>query len=82
MNMANTTPTFTLSTWQKKQAAMLYRFASLDYLKGLQVMVNKLINGTVDPTLDLAKAQQRDQFLVDARWGTRDTSENQSVPTL
>lgn len=75
--MSNTTaPTFTLTTWQKKQAAMLYRFASLDYLKGLQTMVNNLINGVVDPTLDLAKVQQRDKLLVDARWGTRNTSEN------
>jgi hypothetical protein len=75
--MSNTTaPKFTLTTWQKKQAAMLYRFASLDYLKGLQAMVNNLINGVVDPTLDLAKAQQRDKLLVDARWGTRNTSEN------
>ena len=69
-------PTFTLTPWQKKQAALLYHFASMDYLKGLQTMVNNLINGTVDPTLDKAKSQGRDAFLADAGWGASDTSEN------
>jgi hypothetical protein len=71
-----TTSSFTLTTWQKTQAAMLYHFASLDYLKGLHRMVSQLMNGVVDPLLDLAKAQNRDSVLVDARWGTRDTSAN------
>jgi hypothetical protein len=45
---------FTLSLWHRKQAAMLYHFASLDHLKGLHRMVNQLIDGVVDPLLDLA----------------------------
>ncbi len=44
-------------------------------MKGLQQRVNDLI-AFVDPTLDLAKAQNRDSVLVDPRWGTRDTSAN------
>ena len=68
--------TFTLTPWQKKQAALLYHFASMDYLKGLQTMVNNLVNGTVDPTLEKAKSQGRDAYLADAGWGARDTSEN------
>ena len=60
---------------QKKQAALLYHFASLDYLKGLQQRVNDLM-AFIDPTLDLAKAQNRDSVLIDPRWGSRDTSAN------
>jgi hypothetical protein len=66
---------FQLTSWQKKQATLLYYFASLDYLKGLQRRTNDLI-AFIDPTLDLAKAQQRDSFLVDTKWGTRNTSQN------
>ncbi|MES2743165.1 MAG: hypothetical protein V4754_19750 [Pseudomonadota bacterium] len=45
---------FELTQWQKKQAAMLYHFASMEYLKGLQQRVNDLI-AFVEPTLDLAR---------------------------
>ncbi|WP_460844285.1 hypothetical protein [Noviherbaspirillum agri] len=69
--------TLVLTPWQKKQAALLYHFSSLDYLKGLQTLVNNLIT-FIDPTLDLAKVQNRDSVLVDKRWGNRDTSENWS----
>lgn len=69
--------TFVLAPWQKKQAALLYHFSSLDFLRGLQKQVNDLI-AFIDPTLDLAKAQNRDSVLVDKRWGNRDTSENWS----
>lgn len=69
------TAPFHLSTWQKKQVTLLYHFASLDYLKGLQQRLNALI-GVVDPTLDLAKRQRRDELLTDTRWGTRNTSQN------
>lgn len=68
-------PPLQLTLCQKKQAALLYHFASLDYLKGLQQRVNDLI-AFVDPTLDLAKVQNRDSVLVDPRWGTRNTSAN------
>lgn len=69
---------FTLNSWQKKQAAMLYHFASLDYLKGLHRMVSDLMNGVVNPLLVLAQGQNRDAFLVDPRWGSRNTTENWS----
>jgi hypothetical protein len=67
-----------LTDWQRKQAAMLYQFASLDYLKGLHRMVSDLVNGFVDPLLSAAKQQGRDSVLVDPRWGTRNTVENWS----
>lgn len=57
---------------------MLYHYASLDYLKVLHRLVTQLIDGVVDPLLDLAKNQNRDSVLVDPQWGTRDTSENWS----
>jgi hypothetical protein len=67
-----------LTTWQNKQAAMLYHFASLDYLKALHRMVSDAIDGFIEPLLLLAKEQRRDSVLVDPRWGTRDTVENWS----
>lgn len=66
---------FHLSTWQKAQVTLLYHFASLDYLKVLQQRLHALM-ASLDPTLDLAKLQRRDPLLTDARWGTRNTSEN------
>lgn len=41
-------------------------------------MVSALIDGVVEPLLLLAQAEQRDFVLVDARWGTRNTSANWS----
>ena len=67
-----------LSDWQKKQAAMLYHYSSLEYLKYLHRMVTNLIDGIIDPLLVLAKYQDRDSIFISSRWGTRDTSENWS----
>lgn len=69
---------YVLTTWQKKQAAILYHFASMDYLKGLHRMVSDAIDGFIEPLLLLAKEQRRDSALVDPRWGTRNTAENWS----
>lgn len=69
---------FHMSPWQQKQAAMLYYFSSLEYLTNLHRLVTNLINGSVDPLLDLAKSQNRDTLLVDSRWGDRNTSRNWS----
>lgn len=69
-------PKFPLTAWHKVQAAMLHHYASLDYLKTLQKMVSNLLDGVVDPLLDLAKSQNRDTVLADARWGDRNTSQN------
>jgi hypothetical protein len=69
-------PAPTLSPWQKKQAAMLYHFSSLDYLKDLHRLVSEAIAGEVDPLLSLAKTQGRDPLLTDPIWGTRNTAEN------
>ena len=67
----------TLGTWQKKQAALLYHFASFDYLKGLYERVHQL-QDYADAVLDKSRTEGRDKFLRDARWGDRDTSENWS----
>jgi hypothetical protein len=68
--------TFELTSWQKKQAAMLYFYSSEQYLATLHKMVRDLVNGLVDPMLDLARAQGRDSVLINSVWGARDTSEN------
>ncbi|WP_044527933.1 hypothetical protein [Herbaspirillum sp. B65] len=64
-----------LSLIQKKHVCLLYHFASLEYLKGLQVRLHELMQ-FVDPTLAKVKLQGRDVLLTNSRWGTRDTSEN------
>lgn len=71
-------PAFPLSLWQKRQAALLYYWMSLDYLKGLKKMIDKLMAGT-DVLLDLAQSQGRDALITDERWGVRDTSSNWST---
>jgi hypothetical protein len=67
-----------LSNWQRKQAAMLYHFASLDYLKGLHRLVSDAMNGFIEPLLLAAKEQGRDSVLVDPQWGRRNTVANWS----
>jgi hypothetical protein len=71
---ANITPD--LGSWQKKQAAMLYYFSSLEYLEPLHKMVSDILDNVADPAISLAKNQGRDRQLVSKRWGNRDTSEN------
>jgi len=66
---------YTLNVWQKRQAALLYHFASLDYLKGLKRLIDAMIQGA-DILLDTAQSQGRDALIVDERWGARDTSGN------
>jgi hypothetical protein len=55
---------------------MLSYFSSLKYLMELHERVTNLVNGVVDPVLDQARSQNRDATLSNARWGTRDTSQN------
>lgn len=66
---------FQISTVQKIQVSLLYHFASLEYLQGLHQRLLALMS-FIDPTLDLAKLQNRDVLLTDKRWGTRNTSGN------
>jgi hypothetical protein len=68
--------TIELTSWQKKQAAMLYYFSSEEYLRTLHHMVRDLVNGVVEPVLDMARAQGRDRVVANAVWGARDTSDN------
>jgi hypothetical protein len=67
-----------MTPWKQKQAAMLSYFSSLEYLTALHKLVADLINGTVEPVLDIAKQQKRDILLEDNRWGIRNTSKNWS----
>lgn len=69
------TSTVALSSWQKKQAALLYHFSSFEYLKGLYERVHQL-QDYADAILDKSRSEGRDRFLRDVRWGDRDTSEN------
>ena len=73
---SNPCHSFRLTAWHKTQAAMLYHYSSLDYLKGLHQLVSNLINGVIDPMVELAKAQGRDSIMVSKRWGERDTVQN------
>lgn len=63
-----------LSSWHKKQAAMLHYFVSQDYLIQLHAMVGQLLSGNIEPFLAIAKAQGRDALLTNAVWGARNTS--------
>lgn len=66
---------FRLTAYQKRQAAILYHYASLDYLKGLI----PLIDATIDAfhgVAQIAQDQGRDALFASKRWGVRDTSAN------
>jgi len=69
---------FCLTAWQKKQAAMLNHFSSIDYLKGLKDRLNAL-GGFTEDTLHKSRVQGRDKKLRSARWGNRNTSANWAV---
>lgn len=55
---------------------MLCFFTSVEYLQELHKAVTDLLNGIVDPLLDLARFQNRDELFIDPVWGTRNTSQN------
>ena len=69
-----------LTLRQKKQATLLYHYASLEYLKPLQGMVNNVIKG-IDITLQQASDEGRDhlRISIDGESGMRDTSANWST---
>jgi hypothetical protein len=71
-------PEFKLNLQQKRQAALLYHWMSLDYLRGLKSLIDTLIKGA-DVNVELAKQQGRDALLTNDRWGVRDTSANWST---
>lgn len=66
---------FQLSWWQKMQVTLLYHFASLHYLKGLQQRLHAL-TGAKHPALGQAKPQRRDAMRKDVRLGTRNTAQS------
>ena len=68
-------PIFELTTWQKKQAALLYFFSSAHYLEGLRDRVRTL-RFFADGILNTDRVQLRDKVLKSKRWGNRDTVQN------
>jgi len=64
-----------LTLWQKKQAALLYYFASLSYLQGLKDRVIAL-RVFSEGLLDTNQSKGRDRILKNKRWGSRNTGEN------
>ena len=75
-SMAKVIAPIRLTPWQKAQAAMLYHFTSVDYLKGLHKLIGELISGLVGPLLETARTQGRDKVLVSEVWGDRNTARN------
>lgn len=64
-----------LSYHQKRQAARLYYFSRLDYLKGLKERVDALVE-SIDPAIERAQRLGVDRILTNERWGVRDTVAN------
>ncbi|QOL49685.1 hypothetical protein [Massilia litorea] len=69
------TTNFSLTAWQKKQAALLYYFSSLEYLVGLRDRLRAL-RSFADGILDVSRHEGRDSKLRSGQWGNRNTSEN------
>ncbi|MFC5476640.1 hypothetical protein [Massilia suwonensis] len=64
-----------LSQWHKKQAVLLYHFASSSYLEGLRDRVRAL-RIFAEGILDTSDAEGRDVYLRSKQWGNRNTGEN------
>jgi hypothetical protein len=64
-----------LSVWQKKQAALLYLFSSIQYLEGLRDRVRNL-RFVAEGILNVGYVQRRDKVLKSKRWGSRNTVQN------
>lgn len=69
---------FALQHWHQRQAAMLYHYASLDYLKGALERAHRVV-AVAEGSLDEADAEGRDKYLVSEQWGVRDTAGNWST---
>ena len=70
------TPTYHLSLWQKRQAAMLYYYSSQSYLDALLPKIEELI---VMAEMLLERRSILDPLMVSERWGVRDTAANWST---
>jgi hypothetical protein len=66
---------FPLTIYRKRQAAILYHYASLDYLKGLIPLIDETIFA-FHRVAQTAQAQGRDALFTSKRWGVRGTSAN------
>jgi hypothetical protein len=74
-NPIGTTKDFPLTNHRKRQAAILYHYASLDYLKGLIPLIDETILA-FHRVAQTAQAQGRDALFTSKRWGVRGTSAN------
>jgi hypothetical protein len=50
-------PITDLSPWRQRQAAMLYRFASLDYMKAVDDVLSRVIEGSTTPAIEQSLAE-------------------------
>ncbi len=66
---------FPLTIYRKRQAAILYHYASIDYLKGLIPLIDETIYA-FHRVAQTAQAQGRDALFSSKRWGVRGTSAN------
>lgn len=66
---------FPLTIYRKRQAAILYHYASLDYLKGLISLIDETIYA-FHRVAQTAQDQGRDALFTSKRWGVRGTSAN------
>lgn len=67
-----------LTSWQKKQCALLYTLSSDGFLQHLNAKVEAML-ATATNAAELATRQGRDEVLRDARWGERDTVANWKI---
>jgi len=74
-NPIGTAKDFPLTIYRKRQAAILYHYASLDYLKGLLPLIDETINA-FHRVAQTAQAQGRDALFTSKRWGVRGSSAN------
>lgn len=74
-NPIGTTKDFPLTIYRKRQAAILYHYASLDYLKGLIPLIDETIHA-FHRVAQTAQAEGRDALFTSKRWGVRGTSAN------
>jgi hypothetical protein len=65
-----------LSPWQARQAAMLYRYTSLEYLQDFHLVLSQIVEGSVDPVLAAPAKHGFHNNLQTAQWGKHDAYKN------
>lgn len=65
-----------LTRWHARQAAMLYHYASLDYLKKVRDMINQLRRGDASAMMVEAREQGEHAQVSNAKFGTLEPTAN------